>query len=90
MIVNYVHVSLLLPCAEAEAEAGEKGSPPEQDESLLDNWIKELESGIKGMEDVAGVPAEVCVSTILFVHSYNCTHYNYAFYVCCVSKLLEC
>ena len=36
-----------------------KGSPPEQDESLLENWIKELESGIKGMADVAGVPAEV-------------------------------
>ncbi len=36
-----------------------KGSPGEQDESLLDNWIKELESGIQGMADLTGAPAEV-------------------------------
>ena len=44
---------------DAEGEEDAKGSPVEQDDSLLDNWIKELESGIKGMADVAGVATEV-------------------------------
>ena len=29
-----------------------------QDEALLDNWIKELESGIKGMAEVAGMAGQ--------------------------------
>lgn len=53
--------SLSPPPPFAEGEANVKGSPGEQDESLLDNWIKELESGIKGMADLTGAPAEVSV-----------------------------
>lgn len=45
-----------------------KGSPGEQDESLLDNWIKELESGIKGMADLTGAPAEV-----IDTHTHTCS-----------------
>ena len=63
-----------------------KGSPVEQDETLLDNWIKELESGIQGMADLTGVPAEVsnilCIVHVqsevglcgAWCHKLLCTH----------------
>ena len=31
---------------------------PGEEEELLENWIKELEQGIKGMSEVVGVPQE--------------------------------
>lgn len=52
-------------------EVDVKGSPGEQDESLLDNWIKELESGIKGMADLTGAPAEVINTHTLIRHTYG-------------------
>ena len=64
VVNNYMIVPL--SCVYVEGEGDAKGSPVEQDETLLDNWIKELESGIQGMADLTGVPAEV-----------NCTHRMY-------------
>ena len=37
------------------------GSVP-QEEAVLDNWIKELESGIAGMAQLAGMDIETVVS----------------------------
>ena len=58
----------------AEGEADVKGSQGEQDESLLDNWIKELESGIKGMADLTGAPAEVSSMYTLGIYAWGEYH----------------
>ena len=39
------------------------------DSSLLDNWIKELESGIQGMAGVAGLEAPVVEVSVTFLWS---------------------
>ena len=41
---------------------------PNQEEELLENWIKELEQGIKDMSEVVGMPAaeETKPSTVSF------------------------
>ena len=70
VVVNMIWYGLTLylcPLPHAEGEVGEKDSPPtEQDELLLDNWIKELESGIKSMAEIAGAPAEVSQMDVLY------------------------
>lgn len=58
-LIQYTCTRTITILCYAEGEEGGEGSAPEQDETLLDSWIKELESGIKGMADLAGVPSEV-------------------------------
>ena len=82
IIVMWPLVPLFLSFAEGEADV--KGSPGEQDESLLDNRIKELESGIKGMADLTGAPAEVSNMNTLGIYMYvymgwvSHVHYYYS------------
>ena len=45
---------LLPPCV--DPQVGVAGQ--EQEEELLENWIKELEQGIKDMSEVVGPPEE--------------------------------
>ncbi len=42
------------------------GADTNQEEAMLENWIKELEQGIKGMSDVVGLPEEA--STVSYTH----------------------